>query len=116
MALKSKALQSRGEKKSAPEGLLVRAQPDKKSSKKKKGKPKPEDQERPFAYKCYNCHKEGHMKKDCPELKKDPGASTSKTGKTAVAENDGYDSFEALMVTTDRPSPSGFLTVGVLST
>lgn len=56
------------------------------------------------------------MKKDCPELKKDPGASTSKTGKTAVAENDGYDSFEALMVTTDRPSPSGFLTVGVLST
>ena len=71
-ALMSKELKKKSEGKvdsprhSSGEGLVTRARPAKrdfKENQKLKSKPKGK-------LKCFNCHKEGHFKRDCPDKKK----------------------------------------------
>ncbi|KAH9802523.1 hypothetical protein KPL71_001422 [Citrus sinensis] len=81
------------------EGLTVRGRPEKREGgqgNKKRSKSRPKNM------KCFNCHKEGHFKKDCPERKYKSKETKEKTRDAAVAsegqESDGYDSAGVLIV------------------
>ena len=97
-ALRSKELQKKIQvKESSGDGLVVRGRSDKKEFKGRSGRSKSRDGKRSF--KCYTCHEEGHMKRDCP--KRNGTNGNNKGGDAAIAQADkGYESAEVLVVTT----------------
>ncbi|KAH9728046.1 hypothetical protein KPL70_008880 [Citrus sinensis] len=81
-------------------GLTVKGKFEKnknttKNQKQSKSKTKPND------LKCFHCHKEGHFKKDCPDLK---NKNKEKVGNAATAEEeeDGYESAGVCVATEDK--------------
>ncbi|KAH9782310.1 hypothetical protein KPL71_008845 [Citrus sinensis] len=77
------------------EGLTVKGQHYKNTEKKKKqGKAKDKNK----TLKCFQCHKEDHFKRDCPEKKnKQYKEQRSENGDAAVVEEEGYESAGVLI-------------------
>ena len=65
--LNTKGLQEKSRNMNSSEVLDVKAKTDKYDGKKKK---QGNNNQNPKSKKCFQCHKERHFKKDCPELKK----------------------------------------------
>ncbi|GJR53655.1 retrovirus-related pol polyprotein from transposon TNT 1-94 [Tanacetum coccineum] len=80
-------------------GLIVRGRRNDKASS-SRGRSRPKTRSRKF--KCYNCHMEGHMRRDCPDLK-GKRVATGADKVAAVAEGDS-DGANVLSVTDDRSS------------
>ncbi|KAH9668238.1 hypothetical protein KPL70_021339 [Citrus sinensis] len=79
------------------EGLTARGRFDNHDEKKKKeGKQKKKQK----GWKCFQCHKEGHLKRDCPERKFKPKDSVNRSGDAAIVEEEGYES-AGVYVATD---------------
>ncbi|KAH9786526.1 hypothetical protein KPL71_010287 [Citrus sinensis] len=75
------------------EGLTAKGQ-HYKNQKKKQGKAKDKNK----TLKCFQCHKEGHFKRDCPERKnKQHKEQRSENGDAAVVEEEGYESVGVLI-------------------
>lgn len=74
--------------------------------KKDNNKVRKKSKSRPKNLKCFQCHKEGHFKKDCPERKNKLRYARKKTGHAIVApestEFGAYDSTRVLIVTDDQ--------------
>ncbi|KAH9726310.1 hypothetical protein KPL70_008223 [Citrus sinensis] len=77
------------------EGLTAKGQHYKNTEKKKKqGKAKDKNK----TLKCFQCHKEGHFKRDCPERKnKQYKEQRSENGDAAVVEEEAYKSAGVLI-------------------
>ncbi|KAH9687674.1 hypothetical protein KPL70_014852 [Citrus sinensis] len=79
---------------SGSEGLTAKVKTDKK---KKKGKSKNKERD----LKCFQCHKEGHFKRDCPEKKFKTKDSRNQSGDAVVVEEEGYESAGVCVATKD---------------
>ncbi|KAH9762600.1 Integrase catalytic domain-containing protein [Citrus sinensis] len=84
------------------EGLTARSRSDKKdysNKNRKRSKSKSKNKN----LKCFQCQKEGHFKKDCPERKNKEKDGPKKNGNAAVAseekDDEGYDSAGVRLVT-----------------
>lgn len=112
-ALNSKELKKRGDvKEEFGEGLLTKGRTDKRS-----GHPKGNSSNKPkskFKRKCYICHSEDHLKKDCPERKKSKGKSNARKNESGNTDScsDGYDSAEVLVVSALKNSHEWVLDSG----
>ncbi|KAH9678917.1 hypothetical protein KPL71_025907 [Citrus sinensis] len=100
-SLSSKEVTRKSEVKDG-EGLTARGRPEKKdysNKNRKRSKSKSKNKN----LKCFQCHKEGHFKKDCPERKNKEKDGPKKNGDAAVAseekDDEGYDSAGVLLVT-----------------
>ncbi|KAH9648891.1 hypothetical protein KPL70_025781 [Citrus sinensis] len=94
-ALNTKELQEKRQNldQETGEGLTAKGQ-HYKNQKKKQGKAKDKNK----TLKCFQCHKEGHFKKDCPERKnKQYKEQRSENGDAAVVEKEGYESAGVLI-------------------
>ncbi|GJS54946.1 retrovirus-related pol polyprotein from transposon TNT 1-94 [Tanacetum coccineum] len=78
-------------------GLMVRGRRNDKASS-SRGRSRSKTRSKKF--KCYNCHLEGHMRRDCPDLK-GKRVATGADKVTAVAEGDSNGA-NVLSVTDDR--------------
>lgn len=96
-ALNSKELNHKNDEKSnvIAEGLSVRGRSDRRES---RGKSKSRSKSK-FKVKCYHCHKEGHMRKVCPERQRGNQERKKDEAEAAVV-TDGYESAEILMVSS----------------
>ena len=109
-ALMSKDLKKRTEYKEREkgEGLAVRGRFDRRENKprgrsrsKSKGK-----------LKCFKCHKEGHFRRDCPELKKSKkNGKDLDQGDVSVASNN-YESADVLVVVDKKHEKEWILDLG----
>ena len=96
-ALHSKELKKRVSEKNSEglaESLVVRGRSEKRNQNNGRGRSRSKSKGKPKKYKCFHCHKEGHIRKNCPERK--GKEKIFESGSTAVA--DGYDSADALIV------------------
>uniref|UniRef100_A0A803P852 CCHC-type domain-containing protein n=1 Tax=Cannabis sativa TaxID=3483 RepID=A0A803P852_CANSA len=129
-ALNSKQIQKKNDERSdgVVDSLFVKGRSDSKDSKgnynktnyknnqnkghnqgyKSKTKSKPEKQ-------CYYCKKEGHYRDECKALKAKLIREKGKKRGDASIAVDGYESAEALVVTSQETYVIGFLTMGVHS-
>ena len=83
-ALNTRGLQEKSVSIESGVGLTVKGKFEKnknavKNQKQSKPKTKPKD------LKCFHCHKEGHFKKDCPDLK---NKNKERIGNVATTEED----------------------------
>lgn len=101
---------------SVGEGLSMKGKPinkDKKNENKKKGKPQQKTSSGNVPnIRCYNCKKECHTRKVCPERQKSNGDS-NKDGNVAIAQ-EGYESGDALVASctnsdTEHMTPNKYL-------
>ena len=78
------------------EGMTAKGRFDKHDEKKKnEGKQKKKQK----GWKCFQCHKEGHLKRDCPERKLKPKDSMNRSGDAAIVEEEGYESVGVCVAT-----------------
>ncbi|KAH9646639.1 hypothetical protein KPL70_024932 [Citrus sinensis] len=100
-SLSSKEVTRKSEVKDG-EGLTARGRPEKKDYSNKNRK-RSKSKSKSKNLKCFQCHKEGHFKKDCPERKNKDRDGPKKNGDAAVAsdekDDEGYDSAGVLLVT-----------------
>ncbi|KAH9652997.1 hypothetical protein KPL70_027263 [Citrus sinensis] len=81
------------------EGLTAKGQYYKNTEKKKK-QWKAKDKNKTL--KCFQCHKEGHFKRDCPERKnKQYKEQRSQNGDASVVEEEGYESAGVLIASDE---------------
>ena len=79
-------------------GLFVRRRPSKKE---KKEKARSKSRGGRKTIRCFVCHEEGHIKKDCPKRKKD--VKIQEGGEAAIVENDdGYETTDVLVASTSH--------------
>ena len=92
-AINTRGLQEKQVNEVHGEGLTMKGKIDKTDRKKKKqSKTKNKNKN----LKCFQCHKEGHFKKDCPEksfMKK------GQNGDAAIVEEEGYESADVCVAT-----------------
>ncbi|KAH9650187.1 hypothetical protein KPL70_026271 [Citrus sinensis] len=94
-ALNTRGLQEKQVNMESGEGLTVKGRNDKNVGKKKKqGKGKDKNKN----LKCFQCHKEGHFKKDCPETKL---KKKDQNGDAAIVEDEGYESAGVCVATNE---------------
>ena len=93
-ALRSKDLEIKIEKKGNSEGLQVRGRQPKRDQSKARGKSRSKSKGK---RNCWHCHKEGHLRRNCPERKK---SQDSFFNNDSVNISDGYESVEVLTVCT----------------
>lgn len=82
------------------ENLNTREKSDKRQQRWTKDRSRSKSQTR---YKCFQCDKEGHFKRVCPESKKN-GKDTSKEDGEASVSSNGYNSAETLTISNNQNS------------
>src|ERR1044072_309469 len=82
--MKKKVSDSRSE--GSGEGLFVRGRMERRNPNGERGRSRSKSKVKPRKYKCFHCHKEGHIRKNCPERK--GKEKIYESGDAAVA--DGY--------------------------
>lgn len=117
-ALNSKELNERNEQKASVsgEGLIVGGKRTKKDNhlEKKKSKPQSENSGNVPNIRCYHCKKEGHTQRFCPERQNGYNSHRSKEGGNAMIVQDGYESAEALMVSSGKSDGKWIMDSGCL--
>ena len=94
-ALNSKELQQGIDGKAAGDVLTARSRPEKREFK-SKGKFRSKSKNGKKQFKCFHCHEEGHMKKDCPNKKKEFQEKTSSECSSTMC-GFGYESADVLL-------------------
>ena len=80
------------------DGLIVRGRSSKKEPKSKQ-KARSKSRGGRKTVRCFVCHEEGHIKKDCPKRKNN--VKPQEGGGAAIVQNDdGYESLDVLVVST----------------
>ena len=92
-ALNTRGLQEKSGNMNSGEVLTVKAKTDTYDGKKKKQR---NNKQKTKSKKCFQCQKEGHFKKDCPELK---NKKKEQNGAVATAEEEGYESARVCVAT-----------------
>ena len=105
-ALRSKDLEIKTEKKGNSEGLQVRGRQPKRDQNKARGKSRSKSKGK---RNCWHCHKEGHLRRNCPERKK---SQDSFFNNDSVNISDGYESVEVLTVCTAESSSAWIVDSG----
>ena len=96
--------------KSNGECLNVRGRPDKRgSSDKNRGKSRSKSKGRRT---CWHCHKEGHLRRNCPARKKESGKSEDSGILDSVNLSNGFDTADVLSVSSDDPKDQWILDSG----
>ncbi|KAG8364666.1 hypothetical protein BUALT_Bualt18G0022200 [Buddleja alternifolia] len=97
-ALNSRELNKKNEEKgqSHAEGLNVRGRTNKRDQKKKDKRSRSKSKSK---IECYHCHKEGHIRRLCPERQK-KNLEKQKEQADIVVASDGYESADVLMVSS----------------
>ena len=94
-ALNTRGLQEKSGNMMNAEGLSVKGKINKNDGKKKKQK---KDKSKSQNLKCFQCHKEGYFKKDCPKLK---NKKNERNGDAVTMEEEGYESVGVCVATKD---------------
>ncbi|KAH9793261.1 hypothetical protein KPL71_004466 [Citrus sinensis] len=105
-ALNTRGLQEKSGNMMHAEGLSVKGKFNNNDGKKKKQK---KDKSKSQNLKCFHCHKEGHFKKDCPELK---NKNKERNGDAATVEEEGYESAGVCVATEDLQRDGGKVIIG----
>ncbi|KAG8382493.1 hypothetical protein BUALT_Bualt05G0083000 [Buddleja alternifolia] len=90
------------------EGLNVRGRTEKREFKKKDSHPRSKSRTK---RKCYHCHKEGHIKRFCPERQQKKNDERKENVDVAISE-DGYDSADVLLVSNESTEKEWILDSG----